>query len=134
MLGVACTFECDPASLNRFVALDGVNIVADPDPTTAPDAADPAPDTTGNVHELGRLVETGAQRVRRLQHEAHVLAREQVEILARDLNALAQRATEIAEGGDAYPVGVRELGSRLADDLVQQAQSMLVIMERAPRG
>jgi len=84
------------------------------------------------VYDLGREVETGAQRVRRLQHEAHALAREQVEAYANDLIAMAQRAAEIAEGGEAYPIGVRELASRVADDLPQKAQSLMSIMNRAP--
>lgn len=105
--------------------------MADPDPTVGPDPT--SPDATGKVHDLGRMVETGAQRVRRLQHETHMLAREQVEILARDLTAMALRATDIADGGEAYPVGARELCSRLADDLQQQAQTLTVIMERTPK-
>lgn len=104
--------------------------MTDPEPLPSPEQAAPSPDATGNVHELGRVVETGLQRVQRLQHEAHVLAQEQAEIFARDLNATAQRAHEIAEGGDAYPVGVRELCSRLAVDLTHQAQSMMAIMQR----
>ncbi len=93
--------------------------------------AEPA-DSASEVYELGREVETGAQRVRRLQHEAHVLAREQVEAFAADFNAMALRAAEIAEGGEAYPIGVRELASRIADDLPQKAQSLMTIMNRAP--
>ena len=64
---------------------------------------------TGEVVDLGRGVETGGQRIARLQAEARALAREQVEAFARDLTALAQRAAEIAEGGEVYPVGAREL-------------------------
>jgi hypothetical protein len=85
-------------------------------------------DAAGNVHDLGR--DTGAQRLRRLQVEAHKLAREQIEILTQDLNAIAQRATEISDDGDSYPVGVRELCSRLADDLRLQGQTLTAIMAR----
>ena len=101
-----------------------------PDP--APTDPAPADDAAGNVHELGRQVETGVQRVRRMQHEAHVLAHEQIEILTRDLVALAERAAEIAEGGEAYPIGVRELCTRVAEELTSQAQTMQAILERAP--
>jgi hypothetical protein len=87
----------------------------------------------GNVRELGRVVETGVERVRRLQRETHALAQEQVEILARDMDALALRMGEIAEGGDAYPIGVRELCSRMADELAQQAKVLMAIMDRAPK-
>ncbi len=92
---------------------------------------DPTDETAGNVHDLG--VESGIQRVRRMQHETHLLAQEQVVIVARELEAMALRLGEIAEGGEAYPIGVRELCSRMADELSSQAQSMLAIMERAPK-
>ena len=97
---------------------------------------DSAPDPSavgaaGNVHDLG--VESGLERVRRLQHEMHALAEEQVEVLARDLVAMAARMAKIAEGGEAYPVGVRELCSRTSDELGSAAQSMQAIMERSPK-
>jgi len=74
--------------------------------------------------------ETTAQRIRRLQLEARTLAREQVDAFCEDLIALASRAADIAEGGDAYPAGVREMASRLAADLPDRAQGMLAISER----
>ena len=58
---------------------------------------------------------------------------EQVEILARDMESLAMRSREIADGGDAYPVGVRELCSRMADEMASHAQSMVAIIERTSR-
>ncbi|HEY1447439.1 MAG TPA: hypothetical protein VGF33_02800 [Caulobacteraceae bacterium] len=106
--------------------------MAEPDPNLGPQL-DPAGDASAKVHELGRLVESGVERVRRLQHETHVLAQEQVELLARDMNAMAQRTAEISQGGDAYPVGVRELCSRMTDELEQQAKALTAIMERAPK-
>lgn len=106
--------------------------MADSDPESKSGDAAPA-DASFKVHELGRVVETHAQRIQRLQHEAHALAHEQVELVARDLSALAERAGEIAMGGEAYPVGVRELCSRLAEELAQQAQLLTVILERSPK-
>lgn len=94
---------------------------------STPDAGVPP----GEVYDLGREVESGAQRIRRLQQEARMLAREQLEAFERDLNALAERAQEIAEGGEVYPVGARELASRLADDLVKKAQTLESIVGRA---
>ena len=85
------------------------------------------------VYDLGRGVESGAQRVRRLQKEAQILAREQVDILVRDLDALAVRAAEVADGGEAYPAGVREMASRIAADLPQKAQGLGILMERVTR-
>ncbi len=95
-----------------------------------PSRLNPTATTGAEIYDLGRGPESTGQRVRRLQLEARILAREQVEILSRDFNALAARAAEIAEGGDAYPAGVRELASRIAADLPQKAQNMMSIMDR----
>ena len=74
--------------------------------------------------------ETTADRIRRLQLEARALARGQVEQLCDDMIQLAQRASEIAQGGEAYPAGVRDMAQRLAADLPDRAQGMLSISER----
>ncbi|QUD89427.1 hypothetical protein [Phenylobacterium montanum] len=95
--------------------------------TSTPDTGAPA----AEVVDLGREVETGAQRIRRLQQEARTLAREQLEAFERDLNALAERAIEIAQGGEVYPVGARELAARLAEELAKKAQTLESIMSRA---
>lgn len=73
-----------------------------------PAAREPAPETT-------------AERIRRLQSEAHALARDEVAVLERRIGELASFARQIAEGGDAYPIGAREVARRLADDLPRQA-------------
>jgi len=86
------------------------------------------------IYNLGRGPETGFQRVRRLQTEARQLAREEVETLCRELNALAARAAQIADGGDAFPAGVRDMASRLASDLPDKAQGMQLIAERMALG
>ena len=101
--------------------------------TAVPNDAAVSAGALAEIYDLGRGVESGAQRVRRLQNEARMLAHEQVEILARDLGALAVRAAEIAEGGDAYPAGVRELASRVAADLPLKAQGLSVLMNRNGR-
>jgi CRISPR/Cas system-associated protein Csm6 len=90
-----------------------------------------APAVPGTVVDLPRSIETGAQRVQRLQHEARLLAREQAEALADDLLALAARMAEVAGGGEAYSAGVRELASRMADDLPQKANLIQAIMARS---
>jgi hypothetical protein len=71
-----------------------------------------------------------AARIRRLQWEARVLAGEQVKALCADLDGLAARALEIAEGGEAYPAGVRELASRIAADLPEKAKVLLTLQQR----
>ena len=85
------------------------------------------------IYHLGLSPETVTERVQRLQSEARLLAREQVEALDRDLQALARRAEEIAAGGEAYPPGVRELASRIAADLPQKGLTLLAILQRTAR-
>jgi hypothetical protein len=97
--------------------------------TTVPDNG-PEP-SKGGVVDIGRGGgDVAAWRMRQLQFEARALGREQVEGLARDLGALATRAAEIAGGGDAYPVGARELCTRLADDLPLKVQLLLTLARR----
>lgn len=60
--------------------------------------------------------ETLSARVKRLQAEARELARDHIlalTVLMADVQAVA---LEIAEGGPAYPAGVRDLTRRLAGD------------------
>jgi hypothetical protein len=90
----------------------------------------PVPTGVAELYDLGRGPEKTGERVMRLQQEARILAREQTEALARDLNALAARAREIAEGGEAYPAGVREMASRIASDLPQKSQGLTAIYQR----
>lgn len=83
------------------------------------------------VYDLMRTPETTADRVRRLQMEARALAVEQVEVLERVLLEAARVAKEIADGGDAYPVGAREIAGRLASDLPTKAETLKVIVNRS---
>ncbi len=82
------------------------------------------------VYDLGRGPESTAQRVKRLQDEARMLAREEVERLDRDLRKLADQARSIADGGDAYPAGIRELAGRIGVDTAQRAEILRALMER----
>ena len=103
------------------------------------------PKTTGNrskpdlrlvaeseVYDLMRGPQTTADRVKQLQAEARALAIEQVEALEKALNDAAVLAEEISKGGDAYPVGAREIASRLAEDLPAKAETIKAIVSRLP--
>lgn len=83
------------------------------------------------VYDLMRTPESTAERVKRLQAEARALALEQVEALELALIKAANMARDIAEGGDAYPVGAREIASRLVDDLPAKAETIKHIVHRA---
>lgn len=108
--------------------------MAAPHLTAVPDPAGGSALPGGAVVDLGRDLETSAQRIQRLQREARALAREQIEAFVRDLEVMARRAAEIAEGGEAYPVGARELASRIAEDLPQKAQSLESLLNRLAQG
>lgn len=82
------------------------------------------------VYDLMRAPETTAERVKRLQLEAHALALEEIEQLERLLMQAAEKAREIAAGGDAYPVGAREIATRLAADLPTKAETIKTIVGR----
>jgi hypothetical protein len=82
------------------------------------------------VYDLMKTPETTAERVRRLQAEARALAVEEIERLERLLREAGEAAKAIAAGGDAYPVGARELGSRLAEDLPAKAETLKAIAGR----
>ena len=89
------------------------------------------PQAEAAVYDLMKAPETTAERVKRLQMEARALAHEQVEALDNILLQAAQMAKEIAEGGDAYPVGAREIASRLAEDLPSKAETIKAILSKS---
>ena len=85
-----------------------------------------------DIYHFNRKPETSAGRIQRLQLEAKVLAREQIQALETTMRAVAAQAREISEGGAAYPAGVRELASRVAEDIDGKALTMDALMERIP--
>jgi len=74
---------------------------------------------------------SAADRIKRLQAEAKDLAREHVEALSAALSDVSRLAGEVAEGGELYPVGARELARRLAEDSHKQALTLCAILERS---
>jgi hypothetical protein len=82
------------------------------------------------VYDLMRAPATTAERVQRLQQEARALALEQVEALEALLLEATAMAVDIAKGGEAYPVGAREIAARLAEDLPSKAGSIKAIVSR----
>jgi hypothetical protein len=87
------------------------------------------PDT---VYRLDRPPETVAERVRRRQFEARMLAREHVGELRRAMLDAEAVAAVVAQGGEVYPVGVREAAERLAAQLDSQGRTLEALLERTP--
>lgn len=82
------------------------------------------------VPPAGAELETAAQRIRYLQQEAHSLARAQVQELQEGLQTLSRQALEIAEGGEAYPIGARELARRMVEELGQRSATLEAILRK----
>lgn len=82
------------------------------------------------VYNMSKGPETVAQRVKRLQEEAHMLALEEVQGLQGQLRDTVAKAREIAAGGEAYPAGVREIADRIAEELDVRTQTLQAIVER----
>ena len=90
----------------------------------------PAFSVVTNLPETITAPETVAHKVRRLQDEAAALAREQVASLERALGEVTRLSQEISEGGEAYPVGAREIARRLAEDADASARTLDIILSR----
>jgi hypothetical protein len=71
-------------------------------------------------------------RVKRLQAEARAMAYEHIDELGRALDNVNRLCAEIAIGGDAYPVGIREMARRLAEETEGRGQAIEAILARAP--
>jgi len=75
--------------------------------------------------------ETVAERVRKLQAEAKQLAKDHIHALTAAISQVELMASEIAEGGDAYPPGVRDLARRLVEDCEARVQTLEAIVARS---
>jgi len=84
-----------------------------------------------NGPQTVKAAPTVAERVRRLQTEARQLAQGHVLALTAAMTEANRLALEIAEGGDAYPAGVRDLARRFAEDCDSRVQSIEAINARA---
>lgn len=85
---------------------------------------------TNDLKSVSPKTETVAERVRRLQAEARQLAKDHVKALTAAMVDLEQLAAEIAEGGDAYAPGVRDVARRLVEDLESRVQTLEAISAR----
>ena len=74
--------------------------------------------------------ETVSQRVQRLQSEAKQLAKDHIKALTTAIAEVEAMAAEIAEGGDVYPPGVRDIARRLAEESGSRIQTLDAIVAR----
>lgn len=74
--------------------------------------------------------ERAHQRAQRLMAEAKTAADEQVLQLERALALVAELSSDVAEGGEVYPVGVRDISKKIAGDAMWCAQTLGSIMNQ----
>lgn len=74
--------------------------------------------------------ETPAQRAARLMAEVRNASHEQVKALEQALAAVSSLASEIAEGGEIYPPGARELCRKLVEDAAWSTQTLEHILRQ----
>ena len=72
-----------------------------------------------------------ANRIQRLQQEAKSLAAEHIHALLTVLDDVQRISEEIAKGGEAYPVGVRQIAQRLTDEARDRHQTITAITTRS---
>ena len=87
--------------------------------------------TALNLVALNDQPEPVAARVRRRQTEARQLARSHVEAFTAARAQAQTMADEIANGGEAYPAGVRDLARRFAEDTEARVQTLATIAGRS---
>lgn len=75
----------------------------------------------------GSDLRTVSDRIRHHQAEARSLANELVIELDSAMAEVARLAAEIANGGEAFAVGVREMARRLAEDTHDTAQMLAAV-------
>ena len=83
-----------------------------------------------NSAEKAKSATDLSERIRRLQAEAKSLAREHIHALERALIEVERLSAEIADGGEAYPAGVRELARRMAEDCEMKVKTLEAIASR----
>ena len=82
---------------------------------------------------LPHHVESAHRRSQRLMAEARQAADDQIADLRRVLGLLAELANDVGQGGDVYPVGVRDLAAKIAGDAAWCGLTIQVIMRHTGR-
>ena len=74
--------------------------------------------------------ESHAERVRRLKAEAQDYARRHARDLVLALGEIESYVADVLDGGEAYPVGVREAARQLAPELAAARLNIASILDR----
>ena len=77
---------------------------------------------------------SAAVRARQLMAEARNAALDNLSELITALETARAFADSVAEGGDLYGVGVRDLSRRLSEDLLDRGRTLQALADRERRG
>jgi hypothetical protein len=75
-----------------------------------------------------------AARARQLMADARSAALENLAELAAALGTARALANAVVDGGDLYGVGLRDLGRRLSDDLLDRGRALQALADRERAG
>lgn len=77
-----------------------------------------------SVVQSAKTLDNPSARANRLFAEAREAALEQVNMVGAGLGQVIALAAEIADGGEIYPAGVRDLCRRLGEELTAKSQTL----------
>lgn len=96
---------------------------------SAPQMSVVRPSFGSQPNETERQTSHG-ERVRSLQAETRTVARDHITELAAAIDAMSALADEISAGGEAYPVSVREVARRMAQEAPVAARTLRSALSR----
>lgn len=71
-----------------------------------------------------------AQRMERLRLDAEAVATEHIDALIAALNEAMDLADQVANGGESYNIGVREIARRMHKEIAPSVLSLRAVRER----
>ncbi|MDB5431128.1 MAG: hypothetical protein JWP35_2244 [Caulobacter sp.] len=87
----------------------------------------------GLPNEVAAETESLSGRIQRLQAETRAMAVQHIQILEAAIDEVRRLAGEVAGGGEAYPVGARELARQMLGDCEGRRRALDAIVGRAVR-
>lgn len=85
---------------------------------------------SATVHKFEPAAESYSDKIRRLQEEAQGYALSHARAFEHAIVDLEMLSAEIADGGESYPVGVREAARRLVKELAGARLNVQSILDR----
>ncbi|THD62567.1 hypothetical protein [Phenylobacterium sp.] len=86
------------------------------------------------VHHIDPAAVAAAVRARQLMAEARSAAFDNLTELVAALETARTLSDSVAAGGELYGVGLRDLASRLSEDLLGRGRSLQALADRERRG